>query len=159
MKAYRFSHESQLNPPRHLLDIEARPGRWNSRVASIAYAAEHPALGALEMLGGWATYPSLSGYHLLIAEFPDELVEDATQVNPHERAEAEAFGDAWYQEQRSLVLRVRSVVIPHGHNLIIHARHPEFHQVTVQDEGPFEYDARTQQMIAAARATLDDPGG
>lgn len=151
MKAFRLAHEKALTQLKDPFDVQAKQGRWNSEGWRVAYASEHPALAALEMLGYWDDYASMNGYHLLVAEFPENLVEDAGHVDPFNDQITRAFGNQWLQEERSAILKVRSVVMPHSFNLLINAAHPSFSQLSTQNLGAFTYDARIHRMIELAK--------
>ena len=53
------------------------------------------------------------------------------------KRESQAFGDRWYDEQRSLILLVPSLVAPGlERNVLINQRHPEFARLTTSDPEP-----------------------
>ena len=126
--------------------------RWNGAGVRVAYASEHPALAALELLGYWNNYPRMRGYRLFSANVPDGDVQEAgAGVDPHDYAQTRPYGDAWVREARSLALRVPSVVIPLSHNVLVNPAHPRFGALTYTDHGEFEYDERVSALLGAAR--------
>lgn len=126
--------------------------RWNSAGVRVAYASEHPALAALELLGYWNNYPRMHGYRLFSAKLLDEDVREADPgVNPHDHAQTRPYGDAWVREARSLALRVPSVVIPLSHNILVNPAHPRFAALTYTDHGEFKYDERVNALLRAAK--------
>ncbi len=58
---------------------------------------------------------------------------------------SQSFGDQWYDEQRSAVLIVPSVLSPFEPNLLIHQRHPQFPQILSSDPAPAVLDERLFQ--------------
>ena len=123
--------------------------RWNSPGSRVAYASMNSALAVLEVLVHMTAGTALSGYSLLTATLPDELVEDlaesalpmgwsASPVPP----EAQAIGDAWVRSTRSLALRVPSVIVRGSFNVLINPAHPDFGQFAVDSVEPFDFDPR-----------------
>lgn len=125
-------------------------GRWNSPGVAVVFTATHLSLSALEYL-----------VHTDIDEVPDDLValgvevpEDAGELrltlpdlpaNWHDMlysAECRTLGDSWARDRQALLLRVPSVIIPEGENLLINPAHPRTEDVRVVSERPFTYDPR-----------------
>ena len=57
-------------------------------------------------------------------------------------APSKAFGEAWQQQGRSLLLIVPSVVARLEQNFLLNPQHPEFPQVTASLHQPVWWDAR-----------------
>ena len=53
-----------------------------------------------------------------------------------------AFGDAWINSQRSVALRVPSVIAPHDENLVINPLHPEFRGIIKTEPESIQWDDR-----------------
>jgi RES domain-containing protein len=110
--------------------------RWNSRGRFVIYAAEHYATALVEQL-----------VKLNAVKLPGTLVfieiripSGASVEDLHERSlrdwdnddkrASQAFGDAWYDAKRSLLLAVPSLAAPGlEQNILLNQRHPEFDQV------------------------------
>lgn len=126
--------------------------RWNSPGRRVIYAAETYAGALLEILvhanGG---VPGSQGYveieipsGLLVEEItPDKL---AHWDSPSYRA-TRAFGDAWYDERRTAVLIVPSVVTAIERNVLINEEHPEFRLIRAGEPAPVRWDARLWRNI------------
>ncbi|MGH7669543.1 MAG: RES family NAD+ phosphorylase [Gemmatimonadaceae bacterium] len=125
--------------------------RWSSRGTRVTYASTSSALAVLEVLvhvaRGDGGMPS--GYSLIAATVPDELVEelavgqlpkhwDASPVPPA----TQAVGDAWVQSGRSLALRVPSAIVRDAHNILVNPSHRDFARFRVISTEPFTFDAR-----------------
>lgn len=107
--------------------------RWCSRGRYVIYAAEHYATALLE-----------TSAQLNSVRFPRTLVyiridvapgtgveevrpEDLPGWDGDDKSASQAFGDRWYDEQRSLVLLVPSLAAPGlERNVLINQRHPQF---------------------------------
>lgn len=81
------------------------------------------------------------------ATLPMEVVEKATKVPaewrqyPHHAA-SQSFGAEWVQAQRSVALRVPSVVVPGEFNYLLNPAHAQFSKVKVGKPEPFSFDPR-----------------
>ena len=64
-----------------------------------------------------------------------------------------AFGTAWAQANRSLVLYVPSVLVPEERNAILNPNHPELAEVRMRIERDFQYDSRMYLSRRGPRAT------
>ena len=115
----------------------------------MAYASDSIALAALEVLAHLQSTKVLQAYSLVPVRFPEESVEilDAEMLPERWRrfpspVEIQAIGDRWVAEQRSLILRVPSVIIPAAANYLINPLHPECRKVVVGPQERFAFDPR-----------------
>ncbi len=123
--------------------------RWNSRGTRVAYASSNSALAVLEVLVHLSAGGPPVGYSLVSATVPDALVDtsdplllpDDWNVSPVPTS-AQLFGDQWIASGRALALRVPSVIVPGGFNLLINPQHRDFARVTVDAVTAFDFDAR-----------------
>ena len=121
--------------------------RWNSPGRRVIYAAESYAGALLEILvHASGSVPQSQGY--VEIEIPSRLsIEEITQYDlprwdaPSYEA-TRAFGDRWYDERRTPVLIVPSVVTLVERNVLINQEHPEFPMVQVSQAVPVRWDAR-----------------
>jgi RES domain-containing protein len=123
--------------------------RWNSAGVRVAYASSDPALAVLEVLVHVKDTNLLSSYSLVSGSIPDGLVKDVDRsLLPKEwrsspvPATVQAVGDDWIRSASSLALRVPSVLVPSGSNLLINPAHPDFARVTVESIEPYRFDSR-----------------
>ena len=121
--------------------------RWNSPGRRVIYAAETYAGALLEILvHASGSVPRSQGY--VEIEIPSGLsIEEITQDDvprwDSQSFEAtRAFGDRWYDERRTPVLIVPSVVTLVERNVLINQEHPEFPLVQVSQAVPVRWDAR-----------------
>ena len=121
--------------------------RWNSPGRRVIYAAETYAGALLEILvHASGSVPQSQGY--VEIEIPTGLsIEEITQDDvprwdsPSFEA-TRAFGDRWYDERRTPVLIVPSVVTLVERNVLINQEHSEFPLVQVSQAVPVRWDAR-----------------
>lgn len=121
----------------------------------MAYAAEHIGLAALELLTYWANYPSMQGYDHYTYPLEEKDIEEALvthpHCHPHDKRQTRALGDTWVLQQRTLALRVPSVVLPGSFNYVVNPNHPRYESGLVRHVGPFQYDQRIEALIQAAK--------
>ena len=87
----------------------------------------------METLAGLPDYEVLYQYVFfrirLATRHVEPLKQDALPADWDERPPArttQQFGDAWAEDQRSVALRVSSVVVPHSFNYVLNLEHPHF---------------------------------
>ena len=121
--------------------------RWNSPGRRIIYAAETYAGALLEILvHASGRMPPSQGY--VEIHIPSGLsVEEITPDDlPHWDSPSfecsRAFGDRWYDERRSPVLLVPSVVTRVERNILIHQEHPDFVRIRASQPLPVRWDRR-----------------
>ena len=120
--------------------------RWNSPGRRVIYAAETYAGALLEILvHASGSVPQSQGN--VEIEIPSGLsIEEVAQDNlarwdaPSFEA-TQAFGDRWYDERRTPVLIVPSVVTRVERNVLINQEHPEFPMVRASQAVPVRWDS------------------
>lgn len=122
-------------------------GRWHEAGDAVIYAAEHYSTALLEKLAHWngilppnqhfieITIPADTSYEVVTADIlPDWFTMSGTA--------ARRFGHQWYEENRSAILLVPSVVARMERNVIINSRHADFNRLTAGLETPVWWDRR-----------------
>lgn len=122
-------------------------GRWHQAGARVIYAARHYSTAMLEKLVHYqgALPPN---QHFVTLTIPAGISYEV--VNPDliegwaDRSgdAARRFGCDWYEQDRSTILLVPSVVARMEHNIVVNARHPDFDRIAVGLETPVWWDAR-----------------
>jgi RES domain-containing protein len=121
--------------------------RWNSPGRRIVYAAETYAGALLETLvHASGRIPHRQAYIeiLIPADVRVEIVSPH-HVQGWDAGDLEAsrrFGDRWYDERRSAVLLVPSVVTRVERNVLIHQEHPDFARIRASQPRPVLWDDR-----------------
>jgi RES domain-containing protein len=121
--------------------------RWNSPGRRVIYAAETYAGALLEILvHASGSVPQSQGYVRI--DIPAALsVEEATpddvpRWNSPSFDSTRVFGDAWYDERRTPVLMVPSVVTHLERNVLINQEHPDFLHIQVSQPLAVRWDSR-----------------
>ena len=122
--------------------------RWNSPGRRIIYAAETYAGALLEILvHASGSVPAEPGY--VEIEIPRRLVHRRDHTGRCGRVgftvvrkRRELFGDRWYDERRTPVLLVPSVVTLVERNVLINQEHPDFAGIRASKPSPVRWDAR-----------------
>jgi RES domain-containing protein len=121
--------------------------RWNSPGRRIIYAAETYAGALLEILvHASGSVPRSQGF--VEIEIPANVSVHVLQPdgvpgwNTPSYETARAVGDRWYDDRRSAVLIVPSVVTRSERNLLINQEHPHFARVRASAPRPVVWGAR-----------------
>lgn len=134
-----------------------RPARWHHKGQPVLYAASSPSLALLEVLVH-ETSESFRERTLLHLELDDDVETVSPQRLVRLLGDAPAgasekgtrdFGTKWLQEQRSLVLLVPSIVMPHEQNLVINPAHARAESLRVLLSDIMDLDQRLVQSLAA----------
>ncbi len=117
--------------------------RWNSRGRYVIYAAEHYATALLEKAAQWTLLKFPRTLVYIRIEIPsDAAIEELAPESlggwdADDKSASQAFGDRWYDEQRSLVLIVPSLAAPGiERNVLINQRHAAFARVKASRAAP-----------------------
>jgi RES domain-containing protein len=107
----------------------------------VIYTAYEPALAVLEVRVHLdLPFELLPNDYVLMeieAAVPFETVEDIESI-----ADPRTRGDAWLASRTSAMLKVPSVLAPHGWNYLLNPRHPDSMNVSVSGVTPFKFDPR-----------------
>ena len=131
MEVFRISH---INYSRKL-SSSGSANRWNFDGEYVIYTGSSRSLSTLELVVHRNAIQALPNYEVMVISVADieELYEQIPiKKLPKSWRKLEAYyklqniGSKWYKEQRSLVLRVPSAVIPKEYNYLINTRHPDF---------------------------------
>ncbi len=126
-------------------------GRWNSLGVGPIYTAENYSGAFLELvvkLGSVAVGPV---YHYCEITVPDEVaVEDShfPLAGLDRESATRRYGNSWWKELRTAVLRVPSAVTRVESNFLLNPRHPQFGLLQVSGPMPVWVDPR---LISAAQ--------
>jgi RES domain-containing protein len=123
--------------------------RWNARGVRAAYGSATISLAALEYLGNvhepyerpMDLVTVAADFDSAVVETPDpDLIHGWDTFPPNSSV---AFGTRWIEEQRTVVLRVPSVMIPSESNFVLNPKHPDFvGAVRFEKVRPFAFDRR-----------------
>jgi RES domain-containing protein len=121
--------------------------RWNSPGRRVIYAAETYAGALLEILVHASGSVPRSQVYIEI-EIPAAVSIEEIKPNEVPRWDARsfeasrAFGDRWYDERRTAVLLVPSVVAGVERNVLLNQEHRDFARIRAGQPLPVRWDAR-----------------
>ena len=123
-------------------------GRWNSPGRRLVYAAETFSGALLEMLvhTNIGRTPRTQAYVEILV--PETVAmegvgsEDLPGWDARGFVASRAYGNRWYDQRRSAVLVVPSIVARAEHNVLIHQEHPDSSLIRASDPRPVVWDER-----------------
>lgn len=121
--------------------------RWNSPGRRVIYAAETYAGALLEILvhasGGVPRSQVYIEIEIPSAVSTEEVKsEDVPGWDARSFEASRALGDRWYDERRTAVLLVPSLVTRIERNVLINQEHPDFVRIRASAPLPVRWDAR-----------------
>ncbi|HOB24036.1 RES family NAD+ phosphorylase [Candidatus Kaistella beijingensis] len=150
MLAFRIAHYKYA----HSLSVSGFEGRWNSKGKLVLYASENIATSLLENIIYRTGTGFNNDYKIMVIYHPEEHIEQIITSNlPKDWRSMESYdqlqkiGDSWYDEQRSLCLKVPSSILPDNYNVIFNTTHPEFKNVKLIDVLDYEPDERLEKLL------------
>ena len=150
MLAFRIAHYKYA----HSLSVSGFEGRWNSKGKLVLYASENIATSLLENIIYRTGTGFNNDYKIMVIYHPEEHLEQIITSNlPQDWRSMESYdqlqkiGDSWYDEQRSLCLKVPSSILPDNYNIIFNTTHPEFKNVKLIDVLDYEPDERLEKLL------------
>ena len=150
MLAFRIAHYKYA----HSLSVSGFEGRWNSKGKLVLYASENIATSLLENIIYRTGTGFNSDYKIMVIYYPEEHIEQIITSNlPKDWRSMESYdqlqkiGNSWYDEQRSLCLKVPSSILPDNYNVIFNTTHPEFKNVKLIDVLDYEPDERLEKLL------------
>lgn len=134
------------------LEASGIANRWNKEEEFVIYAGWSIALSVLELLAHRSSIKIGEGYRLLSIRLDigsEDLMEIHIQNLPKDWKLIKSYpilqqiGSDWYNNQKSLVLKVPSALVPWEHNYMINTRHPLFKEmVSLLSVEDFDWDDR-----------------
>jgi RES domain-containing protein len=126
-----------------------RGGRWNPPGVRLVYCAESRALAALEVLVHVDELQDLGAikWVCISATVPSDVLEspskfpDDWRQYPYSAGNRE-FGAEWARSDRSVALRVPSVIVPGEFNYLLNPAHADFKHVKIGKPESFAFDPR-----------------
>ncbi len=150
MLAFRIAHYKYA----HSLSVSGFEGRWNSKGKLVLYASENIATSLLENIIYRTGTGFNNDYKIMVIYHPEEHIEQIITSNlPKDWRSMESYdqlqkiGNSWYDEQRSLCLKVPSLILPDNYNIIFNTTHPEFKNVKLIDVLDYEPDERLEKLL------------
>jgi RES domain-containing protein len=128
-------------------------GRWHERGRHAVYAADHPASALLEvMVHLEVDFEDLpASYQLLGIDVPDNLAVATVSLTDIEGISRDWADDPrvtrgllrpWFNEARTAMVSVPSVIVPFAQNYIINPRHKDAGRLRVAHVARYPHDPR-----------------
>lgn len=159
LTAYRIGDPDGEHPIFDATGSGLAPGRWNTSSSPMIYTSEHYSTAMLEKLvhGNGRLPPNQHYVEITIPSgIPYEVLSTAHQRgwDDEDCLVGKAYGEAWQQSKRSLLLIVPSVVARMERNFLVNPAHPEFPKITHALHEPVWWDSR---LFANAAPALSPP--
>lgn len=149
MKVYRITKKQYAN-----LDGEGGllyPGRWHNKGHRVLYTSENKSLAILELLAHINKVVILSFNFVLleiiipdeipIETVPDDILNKEWNSFTFSR-KCQNYGSEFLAENKGLILKVPSVIVPNEYNYIINPNHPDFNKIRLDEVNKFYFDTR-----------------
>ncbi|MBA2249112.1 MAG: RES family NAD+ phosphorylase [Chitinophagaceae bacterium] len=122
-------------------------GRWNNIGTAAVYISEFISLCILELLVRASKITSPEGYMLLSIQIPEAAVIEieTKKLKPGWENNVEYsqwIGDQFLKNNKSLVLKVPSAIVPQEHNFILNPLHKDFKKVKIISSELLHLDKR-----------------
>ena len=126
------------------------PARWHSRGKRIVYLADHPASALIETIVHFEVDRDQipNQYQLLAVEVAEDTAFESVDVHnlptdwPENLNTTRTLGDAWLDSNRTALLRVPSIIVPHASNWLLNPAHADAAKVTIAQVIRAPFDAR-----------------
>ncbi|MFI4988520.1 MAG: RES family NAD+ phosphorylase [Alphaproteobacteria bacterium] len=152
LKSYRIGDPKGAHAIFDATASTAYPGRWNTPTSPLLYTSEHYSTALLEKLvhANGILPPDQHFIEIIIASGTTyEVLDEAALPDwaSPTAAASKAFGEAWQQSGRSLLLIVPSVVARPDRNFLFNPQHEQFGTLQPSLHRPVWWDRR---LFAAA---------
>ncbi len=147
MILYRFAHPKFA---RDLSGTGARimGGRWNPSGVPVTYTSEHISLALLEILANTGTFEELRMIHLVEIAIPDNAPVHEVKLSGlkkqwfHDFDYTQWMGQEILKNNKALLIKCPSVIVPTEHNFLINPLHADFKKIKLAHAADFYFDER-----------------
>jgi RES domain-containing protein len=131
------------------------PGRWNSKGNKVLYCAESISLAFLENMIRRKGVGFNHDFKIVFIEAPSNTKitfinnEDLDKDwrNSDNYSKCQIVGDKWYSENKYLLLKVPSAVLPEAFNYVINAEHQDYKKVKLLEVTNLIPDERIEEIL------------
>lgn len=128
-------------------------GRWNSGGNKVIYTAESIPLAFLESMIRRQGVGFADHFKILFIDVPNK--PGIEEVSPQDLAAdwrtndsaCRLLGDKWYKEERAMVLKVPSAVLPFSYNYVLNLQHPSSSKLKVIAVTDLMPDPRIEEIL------------
>lgn len=149
MRVWRISNFDDLSGAGGL----KASGRWHERGRPVVYAADHPASALLEVMVhleiDLEDLPTT--YQLLGIDIADDVAVEVVSRADLDRHSGNWINDvrvtrgvlrSWFDQARTAVVSVPSVIVPFAQNYLINPRHEDAARIRVSHAARYPHDPR-----------------
>ena len=130
-------------------------GRWNSAGNKVLYAAESIPLAFLENMVRRQGVGFNNDFRIMFISVPDPVSMEVISMdglspawrNPNDYSACLPLGDKWYQDGKSIALKVPSAVMPEAFNYVINTLHREYSKVELVEVTNLVPDPRIDNIL------------
>ena len=130
-------------------------GRWNSAGNKVLYAAESIPLAFLENMVRRQGVGFNNDFRIMFISVPDPVSMELISMdglnpawrNPNDYSACLPLGDKWYQDGKSIALKVPSAVMPEAFNYVINTLHMEYSKVELVEVTNLVPDPRIDNIL------------
>ena len=122
--------------------------RWSSKGFFLIYTAQSRALACLENLVHRSGEGSNALYKVMLINVPDSLKIEVLELKKLKKdwyknyAYCQSIGNSWLNENRTVMMKVPSVVIQQEFNFLINPNHIDFKKIKLLGTEDFDFDHR-----------------
>jgi RES domain-containing protein len=151
MLVYRIVHKTYSTD----LFAPGLKGRWNSAGKKVIYAAESIPLAFLENMVRRQGVGFNKDFRIMIIEIPDRVkiaaiipsdLEDGWR-DSRDYSKCQRVGDKWYDEGKTMVLKVPSAIVPEAFNYIINSEFPDHGMIKLVSTTDLVPDERIEDIL------------
>ncbi|GAB5565919.1 MAG: RES family NAD+ phosphorylase [Winogradskyella sp.] len=149
MKVYRIAKQNFIND---LSGEGARlfGGRWNKRGFNVLYTSQHLSLSVLELLVHIDMKFVKEDFRFIEIDLPDDIKQSKLPTSILKKewrhnpplSFTQDYGSEWLQQNKSLLLKIPSAVLPNEFNYLINPNHKDFSKVKIVKKGFLDLDQR-----------------
>lgn len=151
MLVFRIVYKSYSNS----LEASGVRGRWNAEGNKVIYCAESIALAFLENMIRRQGVGFNADFKIMFIQIPDDASITSMKVaelkkgwrNAENFEQCQQSGNKWYRENKTLLLKVPSAVLPEGFNFVINTLHPDFKKVKLIEITDLVPDERIEKIL------------
>ena len=130
-------------------------GRWNSAGKKVIYTAESIPLAFLENMIKRQGVGFNRDFKILVIEIPENLPMKIVNISALKKgwrdfmdySKCQPIGDKWYEEGRTLILKVPSAIITEAFNYVINSESPDFDKVKLIAKTDLVPDKRIEEIL------------
>lgn len=130
-------------------------GRWNSAGRKVIYAAESIPLAFLENMVRRQGVGFNKDFKIMIIEIPVKVTITTINISElkdgwrdfNDYSKCQSLGDKWYNDCKTMILKVPSAVMPETFNYVINSEHPDYGKIKLISTTDLVPDERIEDIL------------